>query len=287
MNIVLVHGFFGFRTFAGVQYFNGVQQAVEAKFAALPVHVFVAQLDPLARVVARASQLAQQIAGALREGTLDPVEPIHVIAHSMGGLDARYLISSGNFGKVADQIASLTTIGTPHCGSPVADLLTADGAFDKVSRTLFLAAGPLRGLIAGVNLDTGGIQDLTTRAASSFNEQNPDAGGVKYFSFAGNGRPSAAATSVMLVPTHALISQSDNSGNDGLVSVASATWGHFVESWPADHADEIGHNLDGGFAASPTAFDCVGKYCGIVAMLGTLGPAAPNLGAAAIAMPAG
>ena len=45
-------------------------------------------------------------------------ERVNLLAHSKGGLDARYLIST--LGMEA-QIASLTTISTPHHGSSVAD----------------------------------------------------------------------------------------------------------------------------------------------------------------------
>ena len=41
-------------------------------------------------------------------------EKVNVIAHSKGGLETRYVISSMGYG---DRIASLTTISTPHNGS--------------------------------------------------------------------------------------------------------------------------------------------------------------------------
>ena len=50
-------------------------------------------------------------------------DPLHVIAHSMGGLDARYAIR--NVPQVADRVKTLVTIGTPHRGSPVADAVVA------------------------------------------------------------------------------------------------------------------------------------------------------------------
>ena len=53
-------------------------------------------------------------------------EPVNLIAHSMGGLDARYLISRLG---MADQVRSLTTISTPHRGSFMADWFRAN--FDR------------------------------------------------------------------------------------------------------------------------------------------------------------
>ena len=42
---------------------------------------------------------------------------MHLIAHSMGGLDARHMIVREG---MAERVASLTTVGTPHNGTPVA-----------------------------------------------------------------------------------------------------------------------------------------------------------------------
>ena len=45
-------------------------------------------------------------------------EPVHLFAHSMGGLDSRYMISQLD---MADRVLTLTTIGTPHRGTSFAD----------------------------------------------------------------------------------------------------------------------------------------------------------------------
>lgn len=47
---------------------------------------------------------------------------IHIVAHSMGGLVARYFLQSSKFSSVSgfDRIASLLTFGTPHKGAVVA-----------------------------------------------------------------------------------------------------------------------------------------------------------------------
>src|SRR5215510_6280544 len=51
-------------------------------------------------------------------------DKVHIIAHSMGGLDARYLLCNNLYGLGAlDRVVSLSTISTPHRGSQVADLL--------------------------------------------------------------------------------------------------------------------------------------------------------------------
>jgi triacylglycerol esterase/lipase EstA (alpha/beta hydrolase family) len=40
---------------------------------------------------------------------------VHIIAHSMGGLDARHLIV--DIVTMADKVGTLATIGTPHLGT--------------------------------------------------------------------------------------------------------------------------------------------------------------------------
>ena len=40
----------------------------------------------------------------------------------MGGLDSRFILSPANPDNIANLITTLTTIGTPHQGSPLADL---------------------------------------------------------------------------------------------------------------------------------------------------------------------
>ena len=110
--IVLAHGIFGFGDLLPgfpslVNYFNGV----ELHLGGFP-KVFVPSVNPIGRIEQRAKQLASAIAN--KKGFADPV---HIIAHSMGGLDARFLIT--HLRDVGQRVATLVTIGTPHGGSPV------------------------------------------------------------------------------------------------------------------------------------------------------------------------
>lgn len=47
-------------------------------------------------------------------------QKVNIIAHSKGGIESRYMISCLD---MADKVASLTTISTPHRGSKIADYL--------------------------------------------------------------------------------------------------------------------------------------------------------------------
>ena len=62
-------------------------------------------------------------------------EKVNIIAHSKGGLDARYMISCLGMGA---QVASLTTVSTPHRGSQVIDRLVKmpDGLYRALARAV-------------------------------------------------------------------------------------------------------------------------------------------------------
>jgi triacylglycerol lipase len=84
---------------------------VRRRLETLGHRVYVVRLPPMAGIARRAEAFAEQIQKI-------PGDRVNVIAHSMGGLDARYAIS--RLGLDA-RVASLTTIGTPHRGTPIAD----------------------------------------------------------------------------------------------------------------------------------------------------------------------
>src|SRR6516164_8366097 len=119
MNLVLVHGILGFRQKFGIEYFRGVAEHFRAQGFA----VLVPELDPTRGIEFRGSQLGDQINNSFNAGLLDPSQKTHIVAHSMGGLDSRYLLSPVSGKRLVAPVRSLTTISTPHQGSLVADLI--------------------------------------------------------------------------------------------------------------------------------------------------------------------
>ena len=111
--IVFAHGLGGFDRLAlGRWVFARYWAGIPEKLRAAGNRVLVARVSPLGSVAKRAGQL---------KAFLDahaPREPVHVFAHSMGGLDARYMISRLG---MAGRVLSLTTLGTPHRGTAFAD----------------------------------------------------------------------------------------------------------------------------------------------------------------------
>src|SRR5262249_42196062 len=142
---------------------------------------------------------------------------------------ARYLIS--NLG-MADRVASLTTIGTPHHGSPIADQV------DRATEALQSK------LAARLGIDVKGIRDLTTDSCRKFNDTVVDSPQVKYFAVAGRFEPARwpllQTPCGLLGRSHDTI-QKKEGDNDGLVSVASARFGqaqenwHFLGTWEGNH----------------------------------------------------
>jgi triacylglycerol lipase len=266
MNLVLSHGIFGFATLLGIDYFNGVKERLTNKFPEL--RILVTQVSPDGTIEVRGTELGEQISKALEPGgALNSGEPVHIIAHSMGGLDARYLLSPDNRENMADRITSLTTIGTPHKGSPIADLLVKIGGPLDIGHQGNLLAQALH----QAHIEVGGLRRITTEGTREFNDKFRDNENTRKFSVAGVGRSKQGLlhleTCVALGLPHSIIKDETGEENDGLVSLSSAMWGTEQERWPADHADEIGHNLDGGVKASPTQFDHLAKYEALVERL--------------------
>jgi len=223
MNLVFASGFLEPQKLLGIEYFRGLPELYPgALFPKVPVDAHVRERAPL---------LAQQIQDRF------PTGDIHVIAHSMGGLDTRYLLAKNLLG-LANRIKSLSTVSTPHRGSPVADLLVGlIPDIDSAPLQRFLNHFPAVG--------SGALDDLSTRAAVTFNQEIKDVPGVRYLSYFGFGH-----TSLALLPTVEFIQRhghtDEEKTNDGVVSLASAKWPvDLVEQpWAADHLAQIGHNLD-------------------------------------------
>jgi triacylglycerol lipase len=214
--IVLVHGLFGFDRLqvAGrvlLDYFPGIPEMLRAAGN----RVVVARVSPTGGIAERARQLRTLIE---RES---PNEPVHVIGHSMGGLDARYMISRLG---MAPRVLSLTTLGTPHRGSSFADWGM------KRFRSLVCP------LFDFVGLSSRAFLDLTTGSCRRFNAEVRDVAGIRYFSVTGRLPPERVAWQ-WHVPSQ--IVNRHEGENDGIVSALSARWGEDCETWEGDHMNLV------------------------------------------------
>ncbi|MCR4315299.1 MAG: hypothetical protein NUW37_03010 [Planctomycetes bacterium] len=216
--IVLCHGLMGFihlviGGFNVLTYFRGVAEHLRAS----GYKVYVTEVAKTKGIAYRASQLREQL---LRFGE----DKYHLIGHSMGGLDARYLITHLKF---ADRIASLTSVASPHRGTSI-----CDWGIRHFGKRAF--GFPL---LEKIGMDTEAIHNLTIEAMTKFNEETPDHPEVRYYSYSGSrGR---MRTSLPLQFSYHLISKNEGA-NDGLVSVESAKWGSYLGDIEADHLHQIG-----------------------------------------------
>jgi triacylglycerol lipase len=230
MNLVFASGFLFPQKFVVGEYFKDLPSRYpDACFPHVPVAGTVQQ---------RAQALADQIVKSF------PRDEVHIIAHSMGGLDARYLLSHNLLGLAnRGRVAAVSTIATPHHGSPVADLLVGNKPELKDPRRF--AYEVVCRALSHLSIQIGALGDLTSGFAQQFNQENQKLNHIRYFPYAGSG-----TNSFLLFPLHAYIENHGNGeeerNNDGLVSVASAKWpGDLVEPpWGTDHLGEVGHNLN-------------------------------------------
>lgn len=213
--IVLVHGILGFSqlTVGGLKtadYFRHIPEALRRDGHLVPTPP---RLNPAGSIIERAEDLKNYLQH--QNETLD--RKVHIVAHSMGGLDARYMIAKLG---MADRILSLTTIVTPHHGSPIADLVQQH------------TNPAVNQFVEHLGIDIKGAVDLTTGACRQFNLDVGDSQGVAYFSIAGQFEPPRLFEKPhgLLGLTHDLIREREQS-NDGLVSVASATFAERSASW--------------------------------------------------------
>jgi triacylglycerol lipase len=199
---------------------------------------------------------------------------VNVIAHSMGGMDARYLIARGGRGF----IQTLITLGSPFGGTLAADIAADPRKLARVSPASLLASiadfvaattlrwpltapadthfaiAQLRQAVSGIatgdysqlggyfsglfSLQDPALQELTIEnCARLFPSDCSDVAGVTCYSFAGN-LPPADVSPPLIVP--ALVLTAAGQANDGVVPVDSATLPRFLGTLNSDHLGLIG-----------------------------------------------
>ena len=235
--IVLVHGFSGFKSIGPVNYWMDIPSVLEQN----GFEVFVVQDKAWATVEERAQEAKNQILAQYP----DPRVKLNVLGHSMGGLDIRYMITGLGMG---DRVVSATTMGTPHHGSSVADIV-----FGITPSPIFAAVNAVFKLF-GFDL-TGGKQLTTVYCEQQFNPSTPDDPRVAYFSWTGAADLLGSGTKHSIIEPVLYVTwgilQNLEGDNDGLVSVKSAQWGQFQGVVAGDHLNEVGQP----FGITPSAFD--------------------------------
>lgn len=228
--VLLVHGM-GFRDRKYLNYWGRIPKALEKD----GVRIFYGGQDSSGSVEGNAAYLAERIRQMARE---NGIEKFNVIAHSKGGLDIRYAISTL---KINDLIASVTTINTPHNGSytvdkllKIPDLLVKFGC--RMTDWWFRVLGDR------MPETYKAIKAFETVNAEEFNRNNPDDPGIYYQSYAFTCKK---ITGDMFMWFSNLVVRSIEGENDGLLTPRAVKWsnfrGHFtgVRGRGISHCDEV------------------------------------------------
>ena len=210
--ILMVHGVF-FRDTKFFNYWGRIPKELKRNGAA----VFYGNHPSAASIADSAEILKDRVLQIIRE---TGAEKVNIIAHSKGGLDCRYAIT--NLG-IADCVASLTTVNTPHRGCQFADYLltkipseTKDSVANAYNTALRKLGEKEADFLAAVN-------DLTDSHCQQLDSQMPTPEGI-FCQSIGSVLSKAASGSFPLNFSYHLVKHFSGE-NDGLVSEDSFAWG--------------------------------------------------------------
>lgn len=251
--IVLVHGVFGFDRIFGVDYFYQVPADLRRNGA----KVYVAQVSQLNSSAVRGEQLLQQLQ---QWAAADGVKKFNLIAHSQGGVDARYVA-----GVAPELVASVTTVASPTSLDASANnssgigLLLSD--YGNLATMLAKAVAWLSGSHQAQDLSAAQnfaneVNDFATRFPAGVpttycGQGAAYANGMYLFSIAGN----QVKTNAWDISDLALSAGSVPS--DGVFPTCATHFGKVIrDTYPWNHFDEINHvlGLIGAGAPDPVAF---------------------------------
>ncbi|WWC68777.1 uncharacterized protein I206_102712 [Kwoniella pini CBS 10737] len=227
--VVFCHGLLGFDYLGPanlptlqISHWRGIREVLESN----GTEVLIARVPATSSIKDRAKTLEEVISEKF------PGREVNLIAHSMGGLDCRYLISE--LRPKAFRPISLTTISTPHRGSPFADYVIDN----VIGRDRFPT---MLSLIENLGLphtgDGTAFSALGTHSMKEFNAQVLDKEDVNYYSWGASCEPGFFDT--FRWPHSVILSK--EGPNDGLVSVHSAMWGEYRGTLVGvNHLDLVG-----------------------------------------------
>jgi triacylglycerol lipase len=217
--VVLMHGFGVGGSFRR----NGHLHDEAMHLRSRGVRAYAPNVAPYDTVAARSEMWENRLTRILDETGDDALT---LVAHSMGGLDARYLIRERGW---HDVVGALVTVSTPHRGSSVAHLVLEQPEVVRraiVDMADWLGAHILEDGSADAHAT---LEQLTPEYVQNvFNPAVPNHPDVQYWSF---GCQAGKGTSVPIDPVFRYLNAYlfDREGpNDGIVSVRSARWGTYL-----------------------------------------------------------
>jgi triacylglycerol lipase len=209
--IVLVHGIIAHDRPGIIKYWGKIPQTLREAGA----RVFFGNTDSWGDYESNAKLLKITIDGILSETNSDKV---NIIAHSKGGLDARYFIWKYGYGN---KVASLTTVSTPHHGAELADMIYRRKiVHTRIAKKAITLFGKLYG-DKNPDLFTVNYQ-LTTDYMNTFNKNVLMDDKVYYQNFYTIMKNSL--DDILFSNSYRKIKKISGD-NDGFVSECSAKWG--------------------------------------------------------------
>jgi triacylglycerol lipase len=241
--IVLIHGLFGYgNEDSGISSYWG---DIPDLLRNLGRKVYVAEVSQAHDLYVCGEQLYDQL---IRWGH----KKYNLIGHSNGGLVARYILQNA-----PEMITSVTTIGTPHHGSKVADVVYGKIKKHRVRGALMVALGDLLshaiGALSGNYYDQdslSALEGLTTEGAKSYNRNNPigvgreycstgqsEYYGIKLYSWGSFGgvKPRSIFDWSRIALSRTSKAFDEYEDNDGLVAVCSMKFGVWLGAYDGFH----------------------------------------------------
>ena len=208
----MVHGVF-FRDFQYFNYWGRIPTALETNGA----RIFYGNHQSAASIEDSAHEISERILNIVSETGCDKV---NIIAHSKGGLDCRYAL---HIPGIAEHVATLTTVNTPHRGCEFADYLLTKVPQSE-QQTIAATYNAALKKLGDPNPDfLSAVKNLTSSFCQEFNKNVSNVPDVLYQSI-GTKLNKASGGRFPLNFTYHLAKYFDGP-NDGLVGEKSFPWG--------------------------------------------------------------
>lgn len=245
--IVLTHGMLGFDSILGIDYWYGIPHALRRDGA----QVYVTEVSQLNTSELRGEELLEQVEEIV---AISGKPKVNLIGHSHGGPTVRYVAAVR-----PDLVASVTSVGAPHKGSDVADLLRRipeGSGGEAIVAGLVNGMGVLIHALSGSPSTEpqnalGSLESLNSEGAARFNAKYPQGiptsecgegaykvNGVRYYSWSGTSpltNPLDVSDAMLGAGSLAF-----NGANDGLVGRCSSHLGMVIrDNYRMNHLDEV------------------------------------------------
>ena len=178
--------------------------------------VYTAGTDGFGTIESNAEQLKEIILGVLKS---TGAEKVNIIAHSKGGLDSKYMITKLD---MADQVASLTTLCTPHRGSAIATHLWSLPTWIKRVLTFFINS--FYKLIGDKNPDSMKVCEQLKKADGDTTEESFS---DKVYCQSYSTKLKSGKDCVLMAVPLTIYNYTEGIENDGMVSEESARFENY------------------------------------------------------------